>query len=217
MSSKWLIPKPLYEALPYAYPVVGVIAMLVSGNAVGVVSGVLLISAGGVIWRMRRNYRAEIAYNALRVAERQAHFGEEEGENLIRLAWRPAYETGHDLIDRQHRRLFSLGNELINATLTNKPRGDVELLLDDLVEDIGQHFQAEDGVVRAAGMPINAEHQAAHQTLLAEVKALRQRYQYGQLSVGELVGFIVHDVIAQHIIKEDLKFPPPAAQPGAPG
>lgn len=215
MSSKWMLPKPLYEALPFLYPAVGLLGIAFLRNFAGLVCGGMLISAGYVIWTMRRNYRREMAYNQERFAERRAHFGAEADDGIVKLVWRTNYETGHESIDRQHRRLFSLGNELINATLTNKARGDIELLLDDLVEEIGRHFHTEEEMLEHANSPDSATHRVAHESLLTQVKALRQRFVYGQLSVGELVGFVAHDVIAQHVIKEDLKLPPPPPRSAA--
>lgn len=209
MSSKWMLPKPLYEALPYLYPAGGLLAIIVLHNLASVICGGMLISAGYVIWTMRRNYRREMAYNHAREAERDMLFGGGADDSLVKLVWRPAYETGYESIDRQHRRLFSLGNELINATLSNKAPGDIELLLDDLVEEVSNHFHTEECVLESTASPAGPVYKAAHETLLAQVKALRQRFQFGQLSVGELVGFIAHDVVAQHVIKEDLKLPPP--------
>jgi len=210
MSSNWMLPKPVYEALPYVYPIGGLLAIASLRNLVGILCGVMLISAGYVIWTMRRNYRREQAYNQARFAERNTNFGSETDDDVVKLVWRPAYETGHAVIDRQHRRLFSLGNELINATLSNKAPADVELLLDDLVDEIGAHFHTEEALLTSENIASSAEHKVAHEALLTQVKALHQRFQYGQLSVGELVGFIAHDVIAQHVIKEDLKLPIPA-------
>jgi hypothetical protein len=43
-------------------------------------------------------------------------------------------------------------------------------------------------------------------TCLSRSQSLRDAYRSHQLDLGELVGFITYEVIAEHIIKEDLKF-----------
>lgn len=53
----WL-PTPLYEALPYSAVVIGSACILGAINVLMVASGVLLVVCGGVIWKLRRDYRA---------------------------------------------------------------------------------------------------------------------------------------------------------------
>jgi hypothetical protein len=50
-------PDWLYEALPYVYVVAGIATIANLGNALSIVSGGLLVSAGVFIWWMRRTYR----------------------------------------------------------------------------------------------------------------------------------------------------------------
>lgn len=51
------VPDWLYEPLPYLYVLMGLIATIVLDAIVGKISGVLLISAGFVIWNLRFTYR----------------------------------------------------------------------------------------------------------------------------------------------------------------
>jgi hypothetical protein len=51
------IPDWLYEPLPYLYVLMGLIATIVLEAIVGKISGILLISAGFVIWNLRFTYR----------------------------------------------------------------------------------------------------------------------------------------------------------------
>ena len=57
MEKKNWLPDWLYEPLPYAYAIAGLITIIVLRNAMAVFSGLALISAGGTIWTMRRRYR----------------------------------------------------------------------------------------------------------------------------------------------------------------
>ncbi len=51
------IPIWIYEPLPYIYALMGVVATLTLEALVGKVSGLMLISAGGVVWYQRMMYR----------------------------------------------------------------------------------------------------------------------------------------------------------------
>jgi len=51
------IPDWLYEPLPYAYAIMGIVATVSLEVLIGKISGLLLISAGIVIWHLRFSYR----------------------------------------------------------------------------------------------------------------------------------------------------------------
>lgn len=196
---RWHKPRWLYELLPYLYIGGGAATLLGVRNLGAVLSSLLLVSAGGVIWKMRRDYR-------------QRHHGEtdagtlggaEGASPLVQMIWRSSFEVGHEGIDRQHRRLFVLGNELVNAILLRKSKGDVELMLDDLVNNVAEHFEYEEEVMRGVGRALPADHLAAHRKMLAETKRLRECFHRGELQVAEVVGYVAYDVIVQHIIKDD--------------
>lgn len=200
--SKWHKPRWLYEALPYLYLGGGALTLVGVRNWGAAISSLLLISASAVIWKMRRDYRLRNSSGdggGVRLRE--------GGNPLVEMVWRPAFEVGHEVIDRQHRRLFAIGNELINAIILRKSKDDIELTLDDLVNDIAEHFRSEEEILQALGRGVPELHLLSHQRLLAEIRALREKFHRGELQVGELVGFVAYDVIAQHIIKEDLDLP----------
>ena len=54
------LPNWLYEPLPYVYVSVGAAATLGMESIMGVISGILLMSAGIYIWYLRYDYRGVI-------------------------------------------------------------------------------------------------------------------------------------------------------------
>lgn len=52
-----MVPDRLYEALPAIYAVVGFWALLAAENTLGVFSSLLLLTAAGVITKLRYDYR----------------------------------------------------------------------------------------------------------------------------------------------------------------
>lgn len=195
------LPEHLYEALPFIYLGSGLLTVLALPNVAGFLSGAMLISAGATVWRLRYRYR-----RAFNCSEGHIDYPEDNGAGLVQILWKKAFECGHSLIDAQHRRLFGLGNELIAAVSTNSPAADIELLLDELIEHITEHFCTEEAVLAKTRHPISKEHQEIHRLLLVKATDLRNRLHNGLTVTSELVGFIVYDVITDHITKEDLKF-----------
>ncbi len=52
-----MLPKPLYEALPYCYFITGSALWLVSDQLLELIAGILLYFAGAQQWILRSNYR----------------------------------------------------------------------------------------------------------------------------------------------------------------
>ena len=198
-------PDWLYEALPYLYAIAGIVTIVAFRSNAGSFSGGLLIAAGLSVWKMRRDYRRQVL-----AAQNQAPLVDDENAGLVRIAWRSSFNVGHAVIDMQHRQLFELGNEIINAVLSRRSHGEIELLMQELVADIENHFDSEERIMAEHDAPLSEPHKEIHRTLLQKVKSYQDRFHRMELSVGELVGFIAYDVVSQHIIKEDLKFKPQA-------
>jgi len=52
-----MIPKPLYELVPYICLTVGSGSVISHSSLLGVIAGVMLYAAGSLIWLMRFNHR----------------------------------------------------------------------------------------------------------------------------------------------------------------
>jgi len=52
-----MLPRPLYEALPYAYILAGIVTMGGIESPIAIGSGVLLAMAGTLVMMMRNDYR----------------------------------------------------------------------------------------------------------------------------------------------------------------
>ncbi len=195
----------IYEVLPYLYVGSGVLVGLGLRNLWGAFSSIMLVSAGVIVWNMRRRHR-----HLARLREDQRLWkAAQKKESIlqsqfVQLVWRKEYECGNPAIDAQHRNLFALGNTLLNAIMGGESKLDVELLFDELVEKVAQHFSTEEALMDQAHHPGAAEHRVAHGTLLARSKELAERFHHDQLDAGDLFNFIAGEVLARHILKEDL-------------
>jgi hemerythrin-like metal-binding protein len=196
-------PEWFYEILPWLYIGAGALSILVLRNGLAVFGGLALMATGGLVWAMRRHYRresAEVAVEAQDVTQSQAQdFG------YGTLMWRSAYECGDKVIDDQHRELFELANKLIDALMEGNPRAEVETQLDNFVAHIIEHFDTEEVLMNQSEHPITMSHLDVHHKLLDRATELNAKYHHGDRVVRDLVQFIAHDVVAQHIILEDPK------------
>jgi diguanylate cyclase (GGDEF)-like protein/hemerythrin-like metal-binding protein len=143
--------------------------------------------------------------------------GENVAAQFVQLAWLPAYESGHPLVDRQHRALFGHANDILGATLSGRPADELAGMIDALIRDVVQHFEDEEMIFTAAGFPGAAEHAAIHQDLVDRAVQVVGRFHAGTLGIGELFEFLAHDVVARHMLGADREFFPYLESGGANG
>lgn len=199
MAARGDLPDGVYESLPYIYAAVGLTTIVVLRNEMALFSGLTLLSAAVIVWIMRRNSRRAAQDTVI------GAFDTPTGQRMLQLSWSSDLECGHPVIDEQHRRLFGIGNELINAVAGARPKQDAEALLDELIDHITEHFSTEEALLARTGNPMSVAHQDVHRNLLSRAGELRDGYIEGRIGAADLVGFIVYDVINMHILKEDLK------------
>jgi len=156
------------------------------------------MSAGVVVWRMRRRFRRALAVEVAGRSLAEAVGGGRE-RGLSQLVWRNGFEVGHPVIDKHHQELFARCNELIEFILADKPRGDIELRLYELFWAFEAHCEAEHKILSRGDDPLSDEEIDGYEAMLADAKALRERYHLGELGIGDLVGFIAYDLLAQHV------------------
>lgn len=213
MPVQYPIPHHVYESLPYVYVGGGTLVTQGLANVWGVVSGLMLLSAGLLIGWQRYTYRRARAYSkntrqavSKATVTARANAAPLAAPTAPKLVWNTDYECGHSAIDSQHRRLFELGNALVGAIFEQRSKLDVELLLGELVDGVTDHFCYEEGLLARSQHPLAPSHREAHHTLLARCKEMSEQFHQGHLKAGGLIEFIVLDVIEQHIVRDDLKF-----------
>jgi len=127
---------------------------------------------------------------------------------LINLHWRASYLSGEPLIDAEHKELFRLANRVI-AAIAQEGTGDNLLpLVRTLIEHVGAHFGHEEELLKAAAYPMAERHGKTHGRLVERANLLADRFESGEGSAADLLGFLIHDIVASHMLQEDRKFFP---------
>ena len=138
------------------------------------------------------------------------------------LLWTEQFETGHLLVDTQHRMLISYINRLEDLAQNSNPsQVEVELFLrfvEFLETYISTHFRDEEGCMHHFKCPVRVENQLAHRAFLAFFRKFKLRLEvegYHHEVVQEL-----HDAcsawIQQHILRIDVQLKPCLNQTSAP-
>jgi hemerythrin-like metal-binding protein len=205
-QKKYPYPDRLYEMLPFIYGAAGLVTMLWLRNLLAVASGLVLIGAALLVGYWRSAYRRGFIQTRGHI-DIPSIFRDEVGSpGLVELNWKEAFHCGHPVIDAQHRRLFGLCNILIDMLIHHARPSDIEMEISGLIEHISEHFWTEEGVLAATRHPLSLEHREQHVVLLARTKNLMQQYARSELVARDLVRHIAYDVIAGHILTEDIKW-----------
>jgi diguanylate cyclase (GGDEF)-like protein/hemerythrin-like metal-binding protein len=131
----------------------------------------------------------------------------EKGLAALSLNWLEAYECGEPTIDAEHRELFDLGNDLIFAAITAQGNLDsVKSALDKLLEYVIKHFADEEALLLQHGFAATETHAQGHARLITRAHELISAAEAGHTQLGEIVDFLVSDVIARHIFAGDRDF-----------
>lgn len=144
--------------------------------------------------------RVRVAQDALPAA---AGSGEPTLASLVQLVWKEAHACDSGLVDEQHRALFRHANDLLGAILSGHSADEVTVMLDALIQEISRHFQDEEAIILASGLPGAVDHVAMHRQLLNRVAVMREGLRAGNVDVGELFQFVAHELIAQHMLGAD--------------
>ena len=130
------------------------------------------------------------------------------GQSIVRLTWKAAFAYGQETIDREHQELFRLSNVLLGkvATRSEEP-AQYEEAFDALLAHVVKHFAHEEEILQEHAYESLREHAQIHQALVAQALKLRHPIdRESGVSVGELVDFLVTEVVARHMLNEDRKF-----------
>jgi len=120
--------------------------------------------------------------------------------------WDEDYEIGITEIDRQHRHLVDIINELSDAMIAQKGHKTVPQILEKLVDYIQLHFTTEEEIMRRGNYPALDKHYQEHHEMTGEVLEFRKNYSKNhEVSPSEVLGFLC-DWLKNHILVSDKEF-----------
>ena len=130
--------------------------------------------------------------------------------SYVHLRWKPAFNSGHALLDQEHEGLFRLANTLLDkvALRRQKPQA-FEAAYEALLTDTATHFAHEEAILRGLGFANLTHHAQQHQVLLTRARALHQQLHDAPEKTGvegELTKFLVSELVAGHMLQSDREF-----------
>ncbi|OSM07634.1 bacteriohemerythrin [Magnetofaba australis] len=123
--------------------------------------------------------------------------------------WDAASMTvGHEAIDKDHKRMVDMINNLNSAMLSGGGRSVLAEVLEQLSGYVTEHFAREEAVLRQINYPDADKHARSHAKLNAELHNIMVKYEGKGSSVMREVMAFLRDWLVHHIQKEDRAFAP---------
>lgn len=126
---------------------------------------------------------------------------------MTMMQWDPGLETGIEEIDFQHKQLFSIVNQFLEACEQDKCREEIDGVLKFFEDYSAEHFATEEKLQQQYAYPDYAAHKQAHEEFVKNYTDLKKHYQdegtsfYVALRTYE----IIVDWFIQHIAVVDKK------------
>ncbi len=126
---------------------------------------------------------------------------------MIKLEWSDEFNTGIELIDKQHQILVRAINLLGLALERGSDKELMDAIFETLADYTATHFADEERMFEAAGYPESEEHKRTHQIFLKRVQELKAQFDAGGDNAREVMLFLV-DWLKNHILGTDRKYIP---------
>ena len=119
----------------------------------------------------------------------------------------PVLETGHPLIDAQHKKFIDAVNDFYSACMSGKGQDEINRTMDFLEEYTNEHFEMEEKLQIEYKYPEYSRHKMSHESFRRIVKELRAKLDKkgsSQRLAIEITGKIA-DWLIGHITTQDKK------------
>ena len=115
------------------------------------------------------------------------------------MLWNETYETGNAQVDNEHREIFRLVQNVMDASASEE-EAKVEEAIDSLASYTVTHFRNEEKLMEESNYPDMPIHKKQHHDFVLEVLALRERG--GEASSQDIKKIIVN-WLADHVLGSD--------------
>ncbi len=99
-------------------------------------------------------------------------------------------------------------NKIIYAFTHNLDKETCIKLVEELMEDFSTHFYDEEVIFEETSYPYSEHHKNLHKKLLEKANRFLENYKNDKSNFGDLISFIIYDVVSQHLEIEDKTYFP---------
>lgn len=120
--------------------------------------------------------------------------------------WKDEYSVGLESIDKQHKKLLNLINQLQTAVDFSTGEEFEREALDALVDYTKTHFTYEEGLMKDNGYPDYEPHKAQHEKMIKHVEEVLSEYEQDQDTAMSNATAFLKDWLINHINGTDKEY-----------
>lgn len=124
------------------------------------------------------------------------------------ITWSDNLSVNVSEMDRQHRKLIDMINELFDAMSSGKGRDVIGKVLDGLTEYTKTHFASEERMMQLHNYPELSTQQSEHAKLTQQVIDLQAKFKGGSFTITLETMSFLKDWLQNHILQNDKKYGP---------
>jgi len=124
------------------------------------------------------------------------------GGDLV-IHWNDSLNTGVPIVDKQHRRLVELINQLFKCMKDGGDRMLLGSIIDELVDYTVTHFRTEEDLMRKTHYPDLQQHKQVHDQFVSKVGTYMEKLKNGDRVPAADVYKFLKDWLISHIEKQD--------------
>lgn len=124
---------------------------------------------------------------------------------MKKLLWDISFRIGIEHIDKQHKHLFQISNELMDSQSQQKDEQKVVAALKNLKEYISTHFTDEEATMRSYNYPLLNEHIQKHKDIVISIQETIKKSGSAPILKKNLEELLL-SWVSNHILKEDIRF-----------
>ena len=119
------------------------------------------------------------------------------------IKWGQTHRTGNSEMDEDHQHLVDLINQLADGMQNNQPKDICSNLLEQFIEQLRNHFAAEERLMDVHRYPKAAEHKAMHDRMLKDVLSFKASYDAAEAAEFATLLVILDNWLARDIAGAD--------------
>jgi len=123
--------------------------------------------------------------------------------------WSDDYNTGIPDIDKEHRGIFLLINDLYGKVEAGSGEASLKSTIEALTDYVDYHFDREEILMKASGYEDMESHIAGHRKLQSQLEAYKQSYERNPqgFDMADFMAFLTY-WLKNHILQSDMAYVP---------
>lgn len=126
----------------------------------------------------------------------------------LSLKWSENFEIGFYIIDKQHKKLFEIYNNLVELFYESSNCTSIHDVLSQLVEYTELHFAWEERLMQKLQYSEQVKHGQMHKNLIVEITSFQHELAHDAPVLTYEILMFVKKWLFDHILSEDMKLKP---------